>query len=157
MKKILGLGIFLILFGIFGLSYTYTIDHRSAADLSSYCDIDFQGSVDQRGKTDDATLSIIDYRYASAQPDPAVTIVVDGTDWKLPAAIRQTPPAYDFYQPFANTAFKNTNKFFLHLPLDLLEKIVQAGEVRVRFSYDNGTVIDLPLNEADLLYWKNQL
>ena len=32
-----------------------------------------------------------------------------------------------------------------------------ADEVRLRFYYDNGQTIDLPLNSPDLEYWKKQL
>ena len=41
--------------------------------------------------------------------------------------------------------------------LEVLAKIAQAEAVRVTFRYDNGQVIDLPLNEPDLAYWKAQL
>ena len=157
MKKLFALGICLILLGIFGLSYTYTIDHRSAPSLSAYCNIDFKSSVDRHGKLEDATLAIVDYRYASAKPEPSVTITVDDEPWRIEAAIKQTPPTYDFFHAGANTSFKITNKFFLHVPLEVLAKIAQAEAVRVTFRYDNGQVIDLPLNEPDLAYWKAQL
>ena len=38
------IGMLLILVGIFGLSYTYRIDHRTARSLSAYARIDFQAS-----------------------------------------------------------------------------------------------------------------
>ena len=38
-----------ILIGIFGLSYTYRVDHRTARSLSAYARIDFQASTPARG------------------------------------------------------------------------------------------------------------
>ena len=48
------LGIICIMAGIFGLSYTYHIDHRTAESLSAYCRIDFQSSFTESGKLEGA-------------------------------------------------------------------------------------------------------
>ena len=156
-KKLFYLGLILVLLGIFGYSYTYSIDHRSAPSLSSYCTIDFQSSFDRKGQLEGATLSIVDYRYSDTRLIPRVTITADNDAWEIDAVTKQTPPDYSLANLQSNTALKNTNKLFLDLPPQLLPEIRQAAEVRVRFSYDNGTVIDLPLNEPDLAYWKDQL
>ena len=156
-KKLFYLGLILVLLSIFGYSYTYSIDHRSAPSLSSYCTIDFQSSFDRKGQLEGATLSIVDYRYSDTRLIPRVTITADNDAWEIDAVTKQTPPDYSLSSLRSNTSFKNTNKLFLDLPPQLLPEIRQADEVRVRFSYDNGTVIDLPLNEPDLAYWKAQL
>ena len=157
MKKLIYLGFLLILLGIFGTSYTYFADHRSAPSLSAYCDIDFQSSFDNAGKLEGATLTLMDYRYSDVRPDTHVIIKVDGEDWDIKSVTKQSPPTYSLANTQSKDAFKNTNKFFLQLPADLLEKIKTAKDVRVLFSYDSGARIDLPLNESDLQYWKNQL
>ena len=43
-QLIVVVALLLILVGIFGLSYTYRIDHRSARSLSAYATIDFRAS-----------------------------------------------------------------------------------------------------------------
>ena len=49
-KKIfIALGLLLMVIGIFGLSYTWHIDHRTADSLSAYCRIDFQTSHTAQG------------------------------------------------------------------------------------------------------------
>ena len=55
-----------ILIGIFGLSYTYRVDHRTARSLSAYARIDFQSSYTGEGRLEGATLALWDYRYDSA-------------------------------------------------------------------------------------------
>ena len=45
------IGMLLILVGIFGLSYTYRIDHRTARSLSAYARIDFQASYTGEGRS----------------------------------------------------------------------------------------------------------
>ena len=44
MKKriLIAVGLFCMLVGIFGVSYTYSYDHRTAESLSAYCRIAFQ-------------------------------------------------------------------------------------------------------------------
>ena len=71
MKKFLTfIGIILIMIGIFGISYTYNIDHRSAEHLSAYCTIDFQSSYNEDGKLEGAVLSLWDYRYDGGRLTP---------------------------------------------------------------------------------------
>lgn len=47
-----------ILIGIFGLSYTYRVDHRTARSLSAYARIDFQASYTGEGRLEGATLAL---------------------------------------------------------------------------------------------------
>ena len=67
-KKIfMGIGLLLMVIGIFGLSYTWHIDHRTAESLSAYCRIDFQTSHTAQGKLEGAVLTIWDWRYDNAK------------------------------------------------------------------------------------------
>ena len=141
LRKLLVLvGMLLILVGIFGLSYTYQIDHRSARSLSAYARIDFQASYTGEGRLEGATLALWDYRF-------------DGTAWEMKATTKYTPHPV----PDAPSPYKNENKFFVELPRASLPTIRKATSIRVRFYYDNGQTIDLPLNEPDLAYWQREL
>ena len=157
MKIFLYFGLLLILFGAFGFGYTYTADHRTAKSLSAYCKIDFQGSYDESGRVEGATLTMWDYRYSRAKPKPLVTISADGDAWDIDAIVKQQPPSYDLKEFDPDTSLKNTNKFFLNVSPQLLPLLRKADEVRVKIRYDNGYSVDLPLNEPDLAYWKAQL
>ncbi len=157
MKKTAYLGVVLLLIGLIGYAYTYTADHRTAASLSAYCDIDFQGSRDEQGQVEGATLTLVDYRYSDARLKPLVSLAVDGEEREVDAVTRQTSPTYTWKDYQERTSFHNTNKLFLEVPFDLLAKIRSADEVRVRFAYTDGLKIDLPLNAPDLEYWKKQL
>ena len=157
MKIFLYFGLLLILFGAFGFGYTYTADHRTAKSLSAYCKIDFQGSYDESGRVEGATLTMWDYRYSSAKPKPLVTISADGDAWDIDAIVKQEPRSYDLREYSPETSLKNTNKFFLNVSPQLLPLLRKADEVRVKIRYDNGYSVDLPLNEPDLAYWKAQL
>ena len=77
--------------------------------------------------------------------------------YDIKASVRQTPPSYSIAFYNDKTTFKNTNKLFAEFPTETFEAIRQAQVVRVRFTYDNGDTVELPLNEHDLEYWKNQL
>ena len=70
----------------------------------------------------------------------------------MPAIVKQTSPGID-----PEHRFMNENKLFVELPRSSLPAVKKAEEVRFRFYYDNGQVIDLPLNAPDLAYWKDQL
>ena len=146
LRKLLVLvGMLLILVGIFGLSYTYQIDHRSARSLSAYARIDFQASYTGEGRLEGATLALWDYRD--------VVLYTDGTAWEMKATTKYTPHPV----PDAPSPYKNENKFFVELPRASLPTVRKATSIRVRFYYDNGQTIDLPLNEPDLAYWQREL
>ncbi len=146
-------GIILIMTGIFGLSYTWHIDHRTAESLSAYCRIDFQSSFTEGGKLEGAILTLWDYRYDSSQLEPKAILYTDGDAWEMVATVKHGPPPEDDIEH----QFQNENKLFVELPRSSLPAIRNADEVRFRFYYDNGQVIDLPLNPPDLEYWKKQL
>ena len=156
-KLIILFGIMLIMFGGFGYGYTYMIDHRTADSLSAYCDIDFKTDVDEKGVVSTANLTILDYRFAGDRLKPALLLICDDDIFDMQASIRQTPPSYSIAFYNDKTTFKNTNKLFAEFPADSFVAIRQAQVVRIRFTYEDGTSIELPLNEHDLQYWKDQL
>ena len=156
-KLIILFGIMLIMFGGFGYGYTYMIDHRTADSLSAYCDIDFKTDVDEKGVVSTANLTILDYRFAGDRLKPALLLICDDDIFDMQASIRQTPPSYSIAFYNDKTTFKNTNKLFAEFPADSFAAIRQAQVVRIRFTYEDGTAIELPLNEHDLQYWKDQL
>ena len=156
-KLIILFGIMLIMFGGFGYGYTYMIDHRTTDSLSAYCDIDFKTDVDEKGVVSTANLTILDYRFAGDRLKPALLLICDDDIFDMQASIRQTPPSYSIAFYNDKTTFKNTNKLFAEFPADSFAAIRQAQVVRIRFTYEDGTSIELPLNEHDLQYWKDQL
>ena len=144
-------GILLMLTGIFGLSYTWHVDHRTAESLSAYANIDFKSSHTAKGKLEGAVLTLWDYRYDNSKLLPEAILYTDGDPWEMKASVKQSPSTNPDHR------FKNENKLFVELPRSSLPAIKKADEVRFRFYYDNGQTIDLPLNEPDLEYWKRQL
>lgn len=150
-------GSLLILAGGFGYGYTYMLDHRTADSLSAYCDIDFKADTDERGKISTANLTLLDYRFAGDKLKPAILLVCDNDLYDIQASIRQDPPSYSIAFYNDKTTFKNTNKLFAEFPAETFDAIRTAQVVRIRFSYENGDAVELPLNEDDLLYWKDQL
>ena len=152
-RLIILVAMLLILIGIFGLSYTYQIDHRTARSLSAYAHIDFQASYTGEGRLEGATLSLWDYRFDEAKFLPNVVLYTDGSAWEMKAATKYTPRPVEG----ADSPYKNENKFFVELPRSSLPAIRKATSIRIRFYYDNGQTIDLPLNEPDLAYWQREL
>lgn len=157
MRILMIIGVLLMIGGSFGWGHTYMYDHRKADSLSAYCDIDFQTDVDEEGRISTATLTMIDYRYNSAQLERRMQLICDGRVYNVDGVTKQTPPTYSiaFYNP--RTTFMNTNKYFAELPDETFVPIRRAAEVRVRLTYDNGDIIDLPLNPHDLDYWQENL
>ena len=152
-QLIMLVALLLILVGIFGLSYTYQIDHRTARSLSAYARIDFQASYTSEGRLEGATLSLWDYRYDEAKLLPDAVLYIDGTAWEMKPAVKYTPrPVAE-----ADSPYKNENKLFVEVPRAALPVLRKAVSVRLRFYYDNGQTIDLPLNEPDLAYWQREL
>ena len=152
-QLVIVVALLLMLVGIFGLSYTYQIDHRSARSLSAYARIDFQASYTGEGRLEGATLSLWDYRFDEAKFLPEVVLYTDGTAWEMKAATKFTPRPVEG----ADSPYKNENKLFIELPRASLSAVRKATSVRLRFYYDNGQTIDLPLNEPDLAYWQRTL
>lgn len=152
-KTVLFVGLAFIIIGIFGLSYIYQLDHRSAESLSAYCQIDFQSSHNEKGELEGAVLTLWDWRYDNSKLKPEAVLYTDGSTWEMKAAVKQTPAP----QKNSQHKFQNENKLFVELPRSSLPAIKKADSVRFRFYYDNGQTIDLPLNEPDLAYWKRQV
>ena len=152
-KTVLCVGLAFIIIGIFGLSYIYQLDHRSAESLSAYCQIDFQSSHNEKGELEGAVLTLWDWRYDNSKLKPEAVLYTDGSAWEMKAAVKQTPAP----QKNSQHKFQNENKLFVELPRSSLPAIKKADSVRFRFYYDNGQTIDLPLNEPDLAYWKRQV
>ena len=61
------LGVMLMLLGVFGLSYTWHIDHRSAETLSEYAATEFNVSRDGEGYVEGAVFILWDYRFDDAE------------------------------------------------------------------------------------------
>ncbi len=156
-KLILAFGALLILLGGFGYGCTYMLDHRTADSLSAYCDIDFKSGVDEKGTVSTANLTILDYRFAGDRLKPAMLLICDNDIFDIQATVRQTPPSYSLAFYNDKTTLKNTNKLFAEIPANSFDAIRKAQVVRVRFTYENGDTIELPLDEHDLQYWKDQL
>lgn len=147
MQKIfLGIGIVLMLLGIFGMSYTWHHDHRNAATLDEYSKLDFQVSRDEEGNLEGANLNLYDYRYDKTQLLKRAILFTDGAPWEMPAATKQTQQRW-----------QNENKLFVSFPKSSLKDILLAKEVRFKFYYENGQSIDLPLSEKELVAWQRKL
>lgn len=156
-KLVMFFGMLLIIFGGFGYGYTYMIDHRTTDNLSAYCDIDFKTDVDEKGVVSTANLTILDYRFDGSRLKPALLLICDGDIFDMQASVRQTPPSYSIAFYNDKTTLKNTNKLFAEFPADSFDAIRNAQVIRIRFAYSNGDTVELPLNEQDLQYWKEQM
>ena len=147
MQKIfLGIGIMLMILGIFGASYTWHYDHRTAATLDDYAKLDFQVSRDEEGNLEGAILSLYDYRYDKTNLLKRAILFTDGAPWEMPAATKQTPQRW-----------RNENKLFVSFPKSSLKDILMAKEIRFKYYYENGQTIDLPLSEKELVAWQRKL
>ena len=145
------LGVILMLFGVFGLSYTWHIDHRSAETLSEYAATEFNVSRDGEGYVEGAVLSLWDYRFDDAELMPKAVLFTDGNAWEMIAATKHTPP------PLSGSKFRSENKLFVEFPQACLKSVLNAEAIRFQFFYDNGQVIDLPLSSKDLALWKRKI
>lgn len=152
-KALILLAVLSICAGIFGLTYTYQVDRRTASSLSAYARIDFRSSYTGEGKLEGAVLSIWDYRYDRAKLLNKAVLYTDGAGWEMKAFTKHTP----FPVAEADSPYKNENKLFVEMPRASLQAIRKANIIRFRFYYDNGQTIDLPLNASDLAYWQREL
>ena len=145
-KILLGVGITLIILGIFGASYTWNHDHRTTQTLDQYATTDFQVGRDGNGDVESATLSLWDYRYDRAQLLKRAVVFTDGAPWEVSLTTKQTQKGW-----------RNENKLFFHFPKSSLKDLLNAKEIRLKFFYDNGQTIDLPLDKKSLLAWQRKL
>ena len=152
-KALAACGFLLMLAGVFGYSFLYHHDHRTAESLSAYCRIDFQSSHTESGALEGATLTLWDSRYDRSKLLPKSVLYTDGDAWEMVAAVKQSPAPGE-----ANAGkFQTETKLFVELPRASLKALRNAEPVRFRFYYEGGQTIDLPLNAPDLEYWKAQL
>lgn len=140
------IGFFFMLAGVFGVSYTWSHDHRKTEFLEEYATLEFAASRDGGGYLEGANLSLWDYRFDKAQFLKKVIIFIDGVPWEVDAATRQTP-----------STFRNENKLFIQFPKSSLRDMLTAKEFRLKFYYDNGQSIDLPLGSKEMLAWQRKL
>ena len=145
-KILLGIGVVLMMLGIFGMSYTWNHDHRQAKTLEEYATLDFQASRDEQGNLEGAVLSLWDYRYDKAQLLKRAILFTDGAPWEMPASTKQT-----------RARWLNENKLFVSLPKMALRDLILAKEVRFKFFYDNGQSVDLPLGQKEMVAWQRKL
>ena len=168
MKKFVSFfGAIMVLVGVFGVSYTWHVDNRVAEHLSAYCRIDFRSSYTETGKLEGAVFTMWDYRYGGEKLLPKAVLYTDGLPWEMQAAIKQTPPPHNLFGMFPQNKnareddgehpFQNENKLFAELPRSSLAAIRKAETIRLRFYYDNGDTIDLPLSAPDTEYWRRQV
>lgn len=140
------IGIFFMLVGVFGFSYTWNHDHRRTEFLEEYATLEFKSARDERGYLEGANLSLWDYRFDKAQLLKKAIIFIDGVPWEVEAATRQT---------LSNRW--NENKLFIQFPKSSLRDMLTAREVRLKFYYDNGQTVDLPLGKNELITWQRKL
>ena len=156
-KKLMILILLAAVCAVGGITLSY--NNRTASNLSAYCHIDFRGLPDPAAhKVDDASLALTDFRFFASPLEDTLTIDIDGKRYRLPAEVSYRPPTLspaDFQQ---ERCFKHTNSLFLHFSPAILREIQTAQSVNIAFQYTGSAKpIELPLSEADLMYWKNQL
>ena len=152
MKRLVTLlGAVMVLAGVFGFSYTWHVDHRSASSLGEYCRVDFLSSRTETGKLEGAVLTLWDYRYGGERLLPKAVLYTDGSPWEMVAKVKQTVAVDEEH------SYQHENKLFVELPTGSLSSIRKAESIRLRFYYENGYTVDLPLDERELEYWRRQV
>lgn len=145
-KFFLVIGIILMLLGVFGISFTWSHDHRTVETLEEYATLNFQSSRDVNGQLEGAVLSLWDYRYDNARLLKKAVLFTNGVPWEMVAATKQT-----------QVNWQNENKLFVNFPKSSLRDMLMAKEIRFKFYYDNGQSIDLPLGKKELIAWQRKL
>ena len=146
-------GLLCISVGGFGLSYTYTHDHRQAETLTAYCDVDFRTSFAEDGSLEGAVLTLLDYRYDRARLLGRLVVYTDNSPWEMTAKVKSRALAYDDPEH----PLQHENKLFAELPRASLSSLKKCSAVRVRFYYLDGAdeeAIDLPLSDGELAKWQ---
>ena len=145
-KIFISFGIIFILVGIGGVAYVWNYDHRQVSTLDEYATIDFQISRDGKGNLEGAVFNLWTHRYDKSKLVPQVTLYVDEESFEFPAATKQT-----------STRFEHENKLFVNFPKESLKNLQSAREVRIKFSYEDGQEINLPLSQNELINWQKKL
>ena len=135
-----------MLIGVGGVAYVWSYDHRQVQTLNEYATIDFQVSRDGKGNLEGGVLSLWVHRYDSSKILPQVTLYVDEESFEFPAATKQT-----------STRFEHENKLFVSFPKESLKNLQSAREVRIKFSYEDGQEINLPISQNELINWQKKL
>ena len=159
-KKICFLLFVICSFAAYCLHGAFSYDNRSAGNLSAYCNIDFRGVTDPQTKMlSSATLSIVDFRYASAPLESFLVLDIDGQEYRLEnVAVSALPPSYALHDKPGQKTFQHANSLFVSFPPQLLKAIADAQTLKVSFKYqDKADPVKLPLSAVDLDYWKKQL
>lgn len=147
MKKAIAILLIIVAAFLGTLLYFHAHDTRTADSLSAYARIEFTGLRGSDGSATSAHFTVWDTRYDGAKADSKVTLVTDGKEWPLIASVKQKDAG----------SFQKENEISVFLPAATLDDIKKATTVRFRYSYKDGQTIDLPLNDADLAYWKGQV
>ncbi len=147
MKKAIAILLIVVAAFLGALLYFHSHDTRTADSLSAYARIEFTGLRGSDGTATSAHFTVWDTRYDGSRADSKVTLVTDDKEWPLIASIKQTNKGM----------FQKENELSIFLPAAALDGIKDAKSVRFRYNYKDGQKIDLPLNDADLSYWKGQL
>lgn len=147
MKKAIAILLVIVAAFLGTLLYFRAHDTRTADSLSAYTRIEFTGLRGSDGSATSAHFTVWDTRYDGAKADSKVTLVTDDKEWPLIASVKQKNAG----------AFQKENEISVFLPAATLDDIKAAKTIRFRYSYKDGQTIDLPLNDADLAYWKGQV
>jgi len=159
-EKTIILVLIIVVIAFYSSYAVFSYDNRTASNLSAYCTIDFRGVADpQTTIITGATLSIVDLRYDPKPLENFFILAVDGKTYKIHSIeISTQSPTYSPTDFSTGKSFKHTNTLFVTFPPQVLQEISQATTVKVSFKYVNSaSVIELPLSNQDLQYWKNQL
>lgn len=135
-----------IVAGILGVFYVWRYDHREVATLEEYATTEFQVSRDGKGHLEGAVFSLWDYRYDDSKLVPQMTLYIDEESFDFSAATKQT-----------EVDLQHENKLFVNIPRECLKNLQAAKEVRIKFSYENGHEIFLPLSQNGLMNWQKKL
>lgn len=147
MKKAIAILLVVVAAFLGTLVYFHAHDTRTADSLSAYARIEFTGLRGTDGTATSAHFTVWDTRYDGSKADSKVMLVTDDKEWPLIASVKQTDKGM----------FQKENEISVFLPAATLDDIKAAKTVRFRYTYKDGQKIDLPLNDADLAYWKGQI
>ena len=152
-QTLTAVGIFFILTGVFGLSYSWNYDHRTAKFLDEYAVLDFQTSLNGDARLEGAVLSLWDYRFDNAKFLPKAVLYTDGDPWEMVASVKQQKAMSNRIPRM----WQMENKLFMEFPRSSLPAILMSRVVRLKIYYDNGQTINLPVSDEVLKDWKRKM
>ena len=157
------LGSFFLIAGVAGLLYTRCFDYRSANSLTEYCNVKFQVAYNEDGEAEGASLSLWDYRFDDEKLEAKAVLFINDSPWELVGKCRQLTVKERMREaktdnPLAiEYPWQNENKLFLQLSPHAVSALGEADSVRLRFYYQDGYTLDLPLDKTELQHWQQQL